>query len=240
MKQNVRRKVTPKMIGRMVELREEGLPCMEIARRLNLSYSTVYNYLKEEERVGLIKRSLNLLDRNKKIVYPVSLAIIIFGFSIYFTLRTTDLRVAQQSDINMMSNAFLADANSGQIASSYQEIAKEWFYLSESARNSANLRCASAIACLWGFFSLLITFPFLFLRRKIWFIPFCIAIAFFALALIIHIFVPNYLTNAMDRINLFPFMDIMKRDEKFENVINAHDFLQQARIDFYQENPSIF
>lgn len=201
---------------------------------LKLSTMTGCNYLEKEKKFGVIIRALNLLDRNRKIVYPIFLTIMIFGFSIYFTLRTTDLRVAQQGDINMTSNTFFADVNSGQIAFPYQETAKEWFYLSEGARYSANLRCTSAIACLWGLFSLLLTIPFLFFKSKIWLIPFCVAIVFFAFALIVHIYNPDYMTNALDKSNVFPFMDIMKRAERFENVINTHDFLQQARIDFYQ------
>lgn len=202
---------------------------------LKLSTMTGYNYLEKEKKFGVIIRTLNLLDRNRKIVYPIFLTIMIFGFSVYFTLRTTDLRVAQQGDINMISNTFLADVNSDQIAFSYQETAKEWFYLSESARNGANLRCTSAIACLWGLFSLFLTFPFLFFESKIWLVPFCIAMVFFAFALIVHIFNPDFLINALDKTNVFPFMHIMNRAERFENVINTHNFLQQARIDFYKE-----
>lgn len=56
-KKDRRRKVTPEMIKRMKKLRGEGLPYMEIAEKLNLSYATVYNYLKKKEKrkVGFFK-----------------------------------------------------------------------------------------------------------------------------------------------------------------------------------------
>lgn len=62
-KKNRRRKVTPEMIRRMKELREEGLSYEKIAKRLDVAPMTVYNYLKKEEKVGLfrkLKRKLGL------------------------------------------------------------------------------------------------------------------------------------------------------------------------------------
>jgi len=56
MKQNVRRKVTPEMIEEMKKLRREGLSYGKIAYKLKLGTMTVYNYLKKEEKVGLIER----------------------------------------------------------------------------------------------------------------------------------------------------------------------------------------
>lgn len=56
MKQNVRRKVTPEMIEEMKKLRKEGLSYGKIAYKLKLSTTTVYNYLKKEEKVGRIER----------------------------------------------------------------------------------------------------------------------------------------------------------------------------------------
>ena len=56
MKRNVRRKVTPEMIEEMKKLRKEGLSYRKIADKLKLSTMPVFNYLKKEEKVGLIKR----------------------------------------------------------------------------------------------------------------------------------------------------------------------------------------
>ena len=54
-KRDRRRKVTPAMIGRMKELRGEGLSYEGIAKRLNLAPMTVFNYLKKE-KVGFFER----------------------------------------------------------------------------------------------------------------------------------------------------------------------------------------
>lgn len=49
------RKATPEVIDEMMKLKKEGLSYRKIAYMFKLSKTTVYNYLKKEEKVGLIK-----------------------------------------------------------------------------------------------------------------------------------------------------------------------------------------
>jgi len=181
---------------------------------------------------------LRLFDENRKIVFPVLLTLMILGFSTYLSLRTTDLRRAAESDVKMLQYTYLADIETGQTSMVYQEIAKEWFYFSESARNDANLRCVSGLSCLWGLIFLLISFPLLFFKGRFWFIPFSIAGVFLGIALAIHFLGPSsFITNAISRTDVWPFMKIMEREERFENVIETHAFLQEARILYQELNP---
>lgn len=163
------------------------------------------------------------------IIYTVFLTVVILGFSVYFTLRTTDLRNSEQADVNVLSNTFLADAYSGKLAWAYRKIAKEWLKLSDLFLNSANLRCYSAVSCLWSLSLLAFTFPFLFLECPIWLIPFGVAVVFFIVALIVHIFSPSFLLRALDKIHVFPFLRQMGRSEGIENVIKTHDFLRELK-----------
>ena len=70
-----RRKVTPEMIGEMRRLRKEGLTYKEIAERFDVAPMTVYNYLREKERVGFFK------GPNKKIV---TIAVVMVAVSVAF------------------------------------------------------------------------------------------------------------------------------------------------------------
>jgi len=70
-----RRKVTPTMIEEMRWFRKEGLSYQEIAKRLDVAPMTVYNYLREKERVGFFKRP------NKKIV---TIAVVMVAVSVTF------------------------------------------------------------------------------------------------------------------------------------------------------------
>jgi DNA invertase Pin-like site-specific DNA recombinase len=51
MKADRRRKVTPETVKRMRELRSQGMTYQNIAKKLNLSYLTVYKYLNPEKEV---------------------------------------------------------------------------------------------------------------------------------------------------------------------------------------------
>lgn len=70
-KKDRRKKVTPEMTERMRKLRSEGLPYTEIAEKLSLSYTTVYNYLKEKEEE---KGKVRFLERPARGIIPISIA----------------------------------------------------------------------------------------------------------------------------------------------------------------------
>ncbi|MBA7502647.1 hypothetical protein ES706_01240 [subsurface metagenome] len=55
-----RRKVTEEVLERMKKLREEGLTYREIADKLNLSYETVFRYLREEGFFETLRRKMSL------------------------------------------------------------------------------------------------------------------------------------------------------------------------------------
>lgn len=167
------------------------------------------------------------------IVYSTFLVIVSLGFSTYFALRTSDLRSWRQADVNVLSNVFLADASSGELAIAYQKAAKEWFKLSNLFLNSANLRCYSAVSCLW---SLLLLVPAFFLllllELPIWLIPFGLAVMFFIFALIIHIYSSrvSLFLRILDKIHKLPFLRQMSRSEYVENIIKIHDFLLELKL----------
>lgn len=82
-KKDRRKKVTPEMTERMRKLRSEGLPYTEIAERLDLSYTTVYNYLKEK---------VTFPERLGRKIAPISIAVVVLIVAIvgYYFLTSEE------------------------------------------------------------------------------------------------------------------------------------------------------
>lgn len=177
----------------------------------------------------MITNSENGITMYEWTIYSIFLAIDILGFSAYFVLRTTDLRMASEADINMLLYALLSKANSGKLSHIYRKIASEWLKLSQLLWNSANIRCYSAVACLWSLIFLVLAFPFLFLGYSFWVIFFALAAVLFLMALTIHSRYPKlwaFSLKVLDKIQVFPFFRQMNRTTEFENVIK-HTFYSE-------------
>jgi hypothetical protein len=72
MKQDSRRKVTPDIIERMKKLDEVGLSHKEMADNLKLSTTTVYKYLKREEKSCSTRFASHLNQQNVLIIFAVA------------------------------------------------------------------------------------------------------------------------------------------------------------------------
>ncbi|MEA1904560.1 MAG: PsbP-related protein [Candidatus Hadarchaeota archaeon] len=86
-KKDRRRKVTPEMKGRMRKLRDKGLTYRKISEKLDLSYTTVYNYLKEKEEE---KGKVRFLERPARGIIPISIAaaVLIIAIVGYYLLTS--------------------------------------------------------------------------------------------------------------------------------------------------------
>jgi predicted transcriptional regulator len=88
-KKDRRRKVTPETKGRIRKLRDEGLTYQKIAEKLNLSYTTVYNYLKEKEEE---KGKITFLKKSRREIALASIAVVVLIIAIvgYYSLTSEE------------------------------------------------------------------------------------------------------------------------------------------------------
>jgi hypothetical protein len=156
------------------------------------------------------------LDRRRIEIFLISLAIVCYGVTIYTSARITESNFYFQASLNAYQYKTLAQIVPREQAITYDEIGNAWIQASESFRGRTRLWSYTSVCCMWSLLFLLVTFPFLVLKRRLWIIPFSISILFLAMNLYVHALKIGFLgpNPILEELAVFPFLSTYFPDWK--------------------------
>ena len=148
------------------------------------------------------------LDRRRIEIFLILLAIVCYGITIYTSARISESNFYFQACLNAYQNKNLAEIAPQEQAETYDDMGNTWIQASEYFRGRTRLWSYTSICCMWSLSFLLISFPFLVLKRRFWIIPSCISIVFLIINLCVHVLKIGFLgpNLILEKLAVFPFL----------------------------------
>jgi hypothetical protein len=148
------------------------------------------------------------LDKKRIEIFLISLAIICYGITIYTSARVSESNFYFQASLNAYQNKALVEIVPREQAITYENVGNAWIQTSEYFRGRTRLWSYTSICCMWSLLFLLITFPFLILKKPLWIIPFCVSIVFLIINLYVHCFKIGLSGThpILEKLAIFPFL----------------------------------
>lgn len=148
------------------------------------------------------------LDKRRIEIFLIFLAIICYGVTIYTSARISESNFYFQASLNAYQNKALAETAPKEQAKTYDDVGNAWIQASECFRGRTRLWSYTSICCMWSLLFLLIAFPLLLLKRRLWIFPFCISLIFLIMNLYVHVFKIGLLEPdpILEKLAIFPFL----------------------------------